>query len=90
MTTDFTHRRNRTGVSPRTHPFPSRTEPLLWSLKETAVSPTTAVVFEGQTTTTAEGRQEYTVSMRNLSADERMTHWLTVDAEAVVSLENSR
>lgn len=77
-------------MSPRTHPFPSRTEPLLWSLKETAVSPTTAVVFEGQTTTTAEGRQEYTVSMRNLSADERMTHWLTVDAEAVVSLENSR
>jgi len=77
-------------VSPRTHPLPSQTEPLLWSLKNTAESPTAAVVFEGQTTTTAEGRQEYTVTMRDLSPDERMTHWLTVDAETVVSLENSR
>ncbi len=77
-------------MSPHTHPQPSSIEPLLWSLKETAVSPRSAVVFEGQTTTTDEGRQEYTVSMRNLSPDERMTHWLTVDAEAVVSLENSR
>jgi len=77
-------------VSPHTHLHSSRIEPLLWSLKETAASPTATVVFEGQTTTTADGRQEYTVSMGDLSADERMTHWLTVDAETVVSLENSR
>jgi len=68
----------------------SRIEPLLWSLKDTAASPTATVVFEGQTTTTEAGHQEYTVSMSELPPADRMTHWLTVDADAVVSLENSR
>lgn len=88
MTTDFTEGANCSGVSPRSRLRCPTIEPLLWSLKATA--PTATVVFEGQTTTTAEGQQEYTVSLRDLAADERMTHWLTVDAEAVVSLENSR
>lgn len=66
------------------------TEPLLWSLRDTPPSLQQAVVFEAQTTTTADGREEYTVSPAGLSPEERMTHWLTVDAAHVVSLENSR
>ena len=66
------------------------TEPLLWSLRDTPPSLQQEVVFEGQTTTTADGREEYTVSLADLSPDERMTHWLTVDAAHVVSLENRR
>ncbi|MFW5978027.1 MAG: DUF7511 domain-containing protein [Halohasta sp.] len=73
------------------HPLHSTvTEPLLWSLRETPPSLRNEVVFEGRTTTTADGREEYTVSMADLAPDEQMTHWLTVDAAHVVSLENSR
>ncbi len=90
MTTDFTSCANHSGVSPRSYPHPSTIEPLLLSLKDTAAVSSVSIVFEGQTTTTAEGRQEYTVSLTELPPDERMTHWLTVDAETVVSLEKRR
>lgn len=66
------------------------TEPLLWSLTDRASRLGETVVFKGQTTTTPDGRREYTVSMAELPPEERMTHWLTVNAETVVSLENSR
>jgi len=52
--------------------------------------PAEAVIFEGQTTTTPDGHEEYTASIAGLPPEERMTHWLTVDAAHVVSLEDSR
>jgi len=66
------------------------TEPLLWSLTDRSSRLGETVVFKGQTTTTPDGRREYTVSIPELPPEERMTHWLTVDAKAVVSLEKSR
>ena len=81
---------NRSGVSPHNHPHPHMIEPLLWSIKNTPLPPSEDVVFEGKTTTTDDGRQEYTVSIADIPPEERMTHWLTVDADAVVSLENTR
>lgn len=90
MTTDFIQEPNHSGVPSPNHPYYTAIEPLLWSLRETSPGSQNEVVFEGQTTTTDDGRQEYTVSMAELPPEERMTHWLTVDSTHVVSLENSR
>ena len=90
MTMDFTPRSNRSGVFPHDTPHPSDTEPQLWSLRDAPSTPESTVVFEGQTTKTADGRTEYTASLAELPPEEQMTHWLTVDATHVVSLENSR
>ncbi|WP_253738919.1 DUF7511 domain-containing protein [Halohasta salina] len=48
------------------------------------------LVFAGRTTTTPDGRTEYTVFEDGLAPTERMTRWLTVDAEQVVSLADRR
>ena len=91
MTIDFIRRPIGVAVPSTNHPLDSTvTEPLLWSLRDTSPSLQREVVFEGQTTTTADGREEYTVSLADLSPADRMTHWLTVDAAHVVSLENNR
>jgi len=73
------------------HPLHSSViEPLLWSLKDSPPGPADEVIFEGQTTTTPAGHEEYTVSQPELPPQEQMTHWLTVEAAHVVSLENYR
>jgi len=91
MVTDFIRRPNCLVVSSTNHPLQSTViEPLLWSLGDAPPALTDEVIFKGRTTTTADGRTEYTVSLTGLSPTEQMTHWITVDADDVVSLENSR
>jgi len=48
------------------------------------------LVFAGRTTTTPDGRTEYTVFEAGRDPAERTTRWLTVDAEVVVSLSDRR
>lgn len=91
MATDFMRGPNRSDVPSTNNPLQSTViEPLLWSIGETPPDLSTEVIFEGRTTTTADGREEYTVAPSELSPHDRMTHWLTVDSTHVVSLENSR
>ena len=91
MATDFIQGPNRRDVPSTNHPLQSTViEPLLWSIGETPPDLSNEIVFEGRTTTTADGREEYTVAPAELSPHERMTRWLTVDSTHVVSLENSR
>lgn len=85
---DFIRQSNRIGVPSTNHPHCS-------SAVESSVStlgdapPTEEIIFEGRTTTTPDG-EEYTASLAGLPPEEQMTHWLTVDATHVVSLEDSR
>jgi hypothetical protein len=91
MTTDFIQRPDGFAVSPTNYPLQNSViEPLLWSLGDAPPDLTDEVIFEGRTTTTADGDQEYTVSLPGLPPTEQMTHWMTVDAAHVVSLANRR
>lgn len=48
------------------------------------------LVFAGRTTTTPDGRTEYTVFEAGMAPTERTTRWLTVDEKQVVSLSDRR
>lgn len=75
--------------SPNHPPDSFVAEPLLLWLKNSILDPN-GMMFAGQTTTTPEGNSEYTVSLPYLAPEDRMTHWLTVDTDHVVSLEKYR
>jgi len=75
--------------SPNHPPSSFVSEPLLLRLKA-GQSNFDDVIFAGQTTTTPDGTSEYTVSLPHLAPQEQMTHWLTVNADTVVNLEQCR